>query len=58
MSNLSMDPAFASLAKDPREVLRDARVVRAAMTAARQGKKPWLSEFGVEVRRPRCSVSR
>jgi len=49
MSNLSMDPAFASLAKDPREVLRDARVVRQAMTAARQGMKPWLSDFGLEV---------
>jgi acetyl esterase/lipase len=44
-----MDPAFASLAKDPREVLRDARVVRDAMTAARQGTKPWLSGFGLEV---------
>lgn len=49
MSNLSMDPAFASLAKHPREVLRDARVVREAMTAARQGTKPWLPDFGLEV---------
>ena len=49
MPNLSMDPAFASLVKHPREVLRDVRIVRAAMTAARQGKKPWLSEFGVEI---------
>ncbi|WP_158823611.1 alpha/beta hydrolase [Granulicella sp. S156] len=49
MSNLPMDPAFASLAKHPREILRDARVVREAMTAARQGAKPWLSDFGLEV---------
>jgi len=49
MSNLSMDPAFASLAKHPREILRDARVVREAITAARQGTKPWLSDFGLEV---------
>ena len=50
MSNLSMDPAFASLAKHPREILRDARVLREAMTAARQGTKPWLSDFGLEVK--------
>ena len=49
MSNLSMDPAFASLAKHPREILRDARVVREAIAAARQGTKPWLSDFGVKV---------
>jgi len=49
MSNLSMDPAFASLAKHPREILRDARVAREAMTAARQVTKPWLSDFGLEV---------
>jgi acetyl esterase len=49
MSNLSMDPAFASLVKHPREVLRDARVVREAMTAARQGEKPWLADLDIEI---------
>jgi acetyl esterase len=49
MPNLSMDPAFASLAKRPREVLRNARIVREAISAARQRSKPWLSGVDVEV---------
>src|SRR5260370_41942987 len=49
MSNLPMDPAFASLAKQPREVLRDANVVRKAVTAARQGTRPWQSDLDLEI---------
>ena len=49
MSNLSMDPAFASLAKQPREVLRDANVVREAVSAARQETRSWLSDLDLEI---------
>lgn len=49
MPNLSMDPAFASLAKQPREVLRDARVVREATSAARQGTRPLSSGLELEI---------
>jgi acetyl esterase len=49
MSNLSMDPAFASLAKHPREVLRDANVAREALAAARQGSKSWATELDLEI---------
>jgi acetyl esterase len=49
MPNLSMDPAFVSLAKYPREVLRDARIVRERISAARQGTKPSLSGLDLEV---------
>ena len=49
MSNLSMDPAFASLAKQPREVLQDANVVREAVSAARQETRSWLSDLDLEI---------
>jgi acetyl esterase len=49
MSKPPMDPAFASLAKQPREVLRDANVVREAVSAARQGTRPWLSDLDLEI---------
>ncbi len=49
MSNLPMDPAFAILAKQPREVLRDAKVVREAVSAARQGTSPWSSDVNIEI---------
>jgi acetyl esterase len=50
MSNLSMDPAFASLAKHPREPLTDANVVRqAAASDARQGARPWLANSDLEI---------
>lgn len=45
MENRWMDPAFAPLIKQPREVLRDARVVREAMISARQGMNAWLLEL-------------
>jgi acetyl esterase/lipase len=44
-----MDPAFASLAKQPREVLRDANIVRKAVTAARQGTRPWQSDLDLKI---------
>jgi acetyl esterase len=49
MSNLPMDPAFASLAKHPREILRDANVAREALASARQGSKSWASELDLEM---------
>jgi acetyl esterase len=49
MPKLSMDPAFASLVKQPRELLRDADAVREAASAARQGAKPWLPELDLEI---------
>jgi len=49
MPNLPMDPAFVSLVKQPRELLRDANVVREAASAARQGTKPWLSDLDLEI---------
>jgi acetyl esterase len=50
MPKLSMDPAFASLIKKPREVLRDARIVRETISAARQGTRPRLSGIELEVK--------
>jgi acetyl esterase len=50
MSNLLMDPAFAPLAKQPRVVLRDANVVRDALSAARLGAPPLLSDSDLEIR--------
>jgi acetyl esterase len=50
MSNLLMDPAFAPLAKQPRVVLRDANVVRDALSAARLGTQPLLSDSDLEIR--------
>jgi acetyl esterase len=49
MSNLPMDPAFASLIKNPRELLRDANVVRQAISAARQGTRPQLADLDLEI---------
>jgi acetyl esterase/lipase len=44
-----MDPAFASLAKQPREVLRDASLVREAISAARQGTTSRLSDLDLGI---------
>jgi acetyl esterase len=41
MSNLPMDPAFALLARQPRELLRDANVAREAVFAARKETGPY-----------------
>jgi len=49
MSNLLMDPAFASLAKQPREVLRDASVARKAALTAREKIRPRLPDLDLEV---------
>src|SRR5580698_2401065 len=49
MSNQPMDPEFASLAKQSREVLRDANVVRKMISAARQGTSAWLSDLDLEI---------
>jgi acetyl esterase len=49
MPKLSMDPAFALLAKYPKEDLRDARLVRETISAARQEAKPWSSGLDPEV---------
>jgi len=49
MSNLSMDPAFAPLAKQPRVVLGDPHVVREALSAARLGTPP-LSDSDLEIK--------
>jgi acetyl esterase len=49
MSNLLMDPAFASLAKQPREVLRDANTVREAISGARQKTMSRLSDLDLEI---------
>lgn len=50
MSNLPMDPAFASLVKHPRGVLQDAKAVRESISAARQGTSPWLADIEIEDR--------
>jgi acetyl esterase len=50
MSNLLMDAAFAPLAKQPRVVLRDAKVVREALSAARRGTPPLLSDSDLEIK--------
>jgi acetyl esterase/lipase len=44
-----MDPAFSSLVKQPREVLRDATAVREATSAARQGAGPLLSDLDLRI---------
>jgi acetyl esterase len=49
MPDLPMDHAFASLAKHPREVLLDAKVVREAIVAARQRAEPLLPEVDLEI---------
>ena len=49
MANRWMDPAFAPLVKQPREVLRDAGVVREAIAAARKVAKSRLSGFDLEI---------
>ena len=50
MSSLLMDPAFAPLAKQPRVILRDAKVVRDALSAARLGTQPLLSDSDLEIK--------
>jgi acetyl esterase/lipase len=47
--NLPMDPAFASLAKEPREGFKDVEVLRKATVAARGEVSSWLSGFDLEV---------
>jgi acetyl esterase len=49
MSNLHMDPAFASLVKQPREVLRDANAVRQSVAEARQRMNPLASNPDLEI---------
>lgn len=49
MPNLQMDPAFASLVRQPREVLRDAAVVREAVSAVRQETGSLLSGLDLEI---------
>ena len=49
MSNLPMDPAFASLVKQPREVLLDANAVRQTVAAARLGMSPLSSNPDLEI---------
>jgi acetyl esterase/lipase len=49
MPHQSMDPTFASLAKHPREILRDARIVREQIATAREGAKPWLPGLDLQV---------
>jgi acetyl esterase len=49
MSNLHMDPAFASLVKQPREVLRDANAVRQTVVATRLGMSSLSSGPDLEI---------
>jgi acetyl esterase len=49
MSNLPMDPAFASLAKNPREDLLHVKAAREALATARQRAKPLLPEVELEI---------
>ena len=49
MSNLPMDPAFASLDKYPRELLQDATVVRETTSATRLAARSLLSDLDVEI---------
>jgi acetyl esterase/lipase len=44
-----MDPAFASLARYPREALRDANIVREAVSAARLRTRPLPSDLDLEI---------
>ncbi len=44
-----MDPAFAPLDKQPREILQDARVVREALAASRLEMEQRLSGFDLEI---------
>jgi acetyl esterase len=48
MSNLPMDPAFASLVRQPREILRDANLAREAIFAARKATRPYSSELNLK----------
>jgi acetyl esterase len=49
MSNLHMDPAFAPLVKQPREVLRDANVVRQTIAAVRQQMNASSANLDLEI---------
>jgi len=49
VSNLRMDPAFASLVKQPREGFNDVQVLREATFAARQEASSCLSDFDLEI---------
>jgi acetyl esterase len=49
MSNLPMDAAFALLARQPREILRDANVARAAIFAARKEARPYSSGLDLDI---------
>lgn len=50
MPNQPLDPAFVSLAKHPREVLRDANVAREALAATRLNAKPLATELDLEIK--------
>jgi acetyl esterase len=49
MSNPYMDPAFASLVKQPRDILRDPHAVRRAAAAANQESGPLRSDPDLEI---------
>jgi acetyl esterase len=49
MLDLTMDPAFASLANQPRQVWHDPRVVRDAVSAARQETMPPLLDLDLQI---------
>lgn len=49
MSNLPMDPAFASLVRQPREILRDANVAREAIFATRREVGPHSSKLDLKI---------
>lgn len=49
MSNSPMDPAFISLIKQPRDILRDATVVRQSLANAQQGSRQSLSGVDLEI---------
>jgi acetyl esterase len=49
MSNLPMDPAFALLARQPREILRDANVAREAIFAARKETRSYSAELDLDI---------
>jgi acetyl esterase len=49
VSNLRMDPAFASLVKHPRQGFKDVEALREATVAARQETSSWLLDQDLEI---------
>src|SRR5580704_5103080 len=49
VSNLRMDPAFASLVKQPRDGFADVELLREATVAARRETSSWLLDSDLEV---------